>query len=102
MENIVEKQKLEEFLRLPRESSDGTTIEVFTMGGCYKLHEMVKLFFPDAEAWYDGENGHVYSYIFGSLYDINGVHEIEDGIIPVKGNYTDRWVNEAKTWRYVC
>lgn len=93
-------ERLDEFLRLLRESSDGTTIEVFTKGGCYKLHEMVKLFFPEAEAWYDGENGHVYTFIFGGLYDIFGRHEPRNDVIPIKGNYTDSWLREAEKWRY--
>ena len=47
---------------------------IYLNGGCYKLYELLKIHFPDAVAWYDGIDGHVYTEISGRYYDIVGEH----------------------------
>lgn len=46
---------------------------IFTQGGCYRLHLMLKRFWPDALPVINATGDHVGSLIGGEVYDINGV-----------------------------
>lgn len=94
--------KVLQFIALLRDSCD-LSIVIYTSGGCFKLYQMLKLFFPKAEVWYDGQLGHVYTKIGRFFYDINGSYPL---------NYTVRinhkWykletepliLNQAKDWK---
>jgi len=50
----------------------------FTDGGCFQLYKVLKELYPEAEAWYDYIDGHVYTKIGDTLYDIHGAHHRND------------------------
>ena len=54
-----------------RESFPGA-VTVYTRGGCWEFHRILKAAFPDAQPFYDPVHGHVYTKIDGSFYDIKG------------------------------
>lgn len=75
-----------EFIRSLRESFNGSEI-VYTQGSCYQLYLILKGLYPEAEAYYDDIEGHVYTKIGDKLYDIYGelTNEITLSIIkPLK------------------
>lgn len=43
---------------------------VYTMGGCYQFHLILKTAFPDAIPMYSAKLGHVVTEIDGTLYDL--------------------------------
>lgn len=45
---------------------------VYTRGGCYGLYEILRVVFPEADAYYDPIEGHVYTKIGNFFYDITG------------------------------
>lgn len=45
----------------------------FLHGLCWALFAHLRLFFPQAVAWYDPVVGHVYTEIDGVFYDVRGV-----------------------------
>ena len=49
----------------------------FTDGGCFQLYRVLKELYPEAEAWYDYVDGHVYTRIGDTLYDIGGAYHCE-------------------------
>jgi hypothetical protein len=49
------------------------TTELYTNGQCYQFFLILRTVFPEAEAWYDYHEGHVYSKIGRYWYDIRGV-----------------------------
>lgn len=49
-------------------------VELYTQGQCYNFHLILREVFPDAVAWYDPVEGHVYSKIGDCWYDIRGRH----------------------------
>lgn len=48
---------------------------MFTQGKCYQLYLMLSDLYPQAVAWYEPVDGHVFTEIDGKFYDINGEHE---------------------------
>lgn len=48
---------------------------MFTQGKCYQLYLMLADLYPQAVAWYEPIQGHVFTEIDGKYYDINGEHE---------------------------
>lgn len=49
---------------------------LYTQGQCYNFYKILKSVFPEAECWYAQIEGHVYSKIGDSWYDIRGRYEI--------------------------
>lgn len=49
---------------------------MFTQGKCYQLYLMLSDLYPQAVAWYEPVDGHVFTEIDGKFYDINGEHEV--------------------------
>ena len=45
-----------------------------TCGKCYRFALILKDRFPEAEIWYSGVEGHVYTKIGNIFYDIRGYH----------------------------
>jgi len=60
---------VEELITAIRQSFGGS-IAVYTMGNCYQFYEILKVAFPYAEAYYDGN--HVWTKIGDDYYDIRG------------------------------
>lgn len=60
---------VEEFITAVRQSFGGS-VAVYTMGNCYQFYEILKVVFPYAEAYYDGN--HVWTKIGDDYYDIRG------------------------------
>ena len=48
--------------------------QLYMEGQCYAFHLILRSIFPYAQAWYSPSEGHVYSRIYGSYYDIRGLH----------------------------
>lgn len=48
------------------------SVVAYTEGDCYKLYKLLKLVWPEAEAWYDFVKGHVLTQIGQTFYDIKG------------------------------
>ena len=79
-----------------REATPGAE-KIYTQGACFHLFLTLKLAFPEAECWYDGVYGHVYTKIGGRFYDINGEARLsESPIYPLLQE--PRIYNEAFTW----
>lgn len=55
-----------------RESFDNSVL-VYTNGGCYKFHKILKSIFPEAKGYYNSD--HVITEIDGRFYDITGEAE---------------------------
>lgn len=60
-----------EFLTKLRESAD-IQYKVFTEGSCFKLYEIIKTVFPQAEAYWSDRDGHCITKVDGEFYDIGG------------------------------
>lgn len=45
-------------------------VHIFTAGGCFRLHLILRAIWPEAEPWYDGD--HVITKIGNHWYDITG------------------------------
>jgi hypothetical protein len=54
-------------------TSDPYIATIYTKGGCYRLHLMLKQIWPDALPVINATGDHVGSLIGGEVYDINGV-----------------------------
>lgn len=48
--------------------------ELYINGQCYNFFLILQSIYPEAEAWYDYVEGHVYSKIGKYWYDIRGKH----------------------------
>lgn len=48
------------------------SVEIYMNGGCYGLFLVLQEVFPEADAYYDPIEGHVYTKIGDHFYDING------------------------------
>ena len=58
---------------------------IFKNGGCYRFHKLVSCVFPEAEAYYDPIEGHVYTLIDGRFFDISGERvEGTDILLPIE------------------
>lgn len=51
-------------------SSFGSSISIYTQGNCYQFYEILKVIFPNAEPYFDGN--HVWTKIDNDFYDITG------------------------------
>lgn len=83
------------FIDLLRESHKSME-SIFLNGSCLYLFDMLKLLFPEAEAYYDG--GHVATKINGLYYDITGIIDGKN-YLPIEEYYgedTDRLISELK------
>ncbi len=59
---------------------------------CYAFHKLMKLYFPEAIAYYN--NNHVVSMIDGVLYDIHGVVTDTDiPYLPMIEVYGQHWID---------
>lgn len=48
------------------------SVTVYTRGGCWEFYQILKAAFPDAEPFYDHCDGHVYTKIGDTFFDIKG------------------------------
>lgn len=62
---------VEKFIRLLADSVPDAD-RVYREGNCFKLFLLLRHVWPNAEAWYDQVEGHVYTKIGKSWYDIRG------------------------------
>lgn len=61
-----------DFIKLIRES-DRYIQAIYTQGGCYQFHLILKRLFSPVECLINVEKDHVVTKIGGKLYDINGI-----------------------------
>ena len=78
-----------------RESFTGAEY-VYTHGSCYKLYQLLKLFYPDAKAMITEDGGHVVTEINGEYYDIHG-YSTQEKLRPYSGQ-----LDEAKFSLWDC
>lgn len=77
--------------------SFGASISVYTMGNCYQFYEILKVAFPEAEPYWDGN--HVWTKIGDRFYDIKG----EADLSGRKLEYMDweltgnKWTDERRS-----
>lgn len=60
------------FIKLIRES-DRYIEAIYTQGGCYQFHLILKKLFPHSEGLINAKKDHVVTRIEGTLFDIRGV-----------------------------
>lgn len=53
-------------------------VQVYTMGSCYRLYEILKTVFKNAEPWCYKSHSHVLTKIDGYFYDITGEIEVNE------------------------
>ena len=52
---------------------EGSMVDVFTSGGCYRLYELLTYAFPTAEAYFSNPHrNHIVTKIGNDFYDIKG------------------------------
>lgn len=83
-----------------RESS-GSSIAIYTYGGCYQFYEILKTIIPDAEAFYDGN--HVWTKINYKFYDILGERTSCDALLTpiidqerIDSLSVNKWTDERR------
>jgi hypothetical protein len=76
--------KVEIFLKQLRESAD-IIYKIYTDGSCYKLYEILKVFYPDAIPYWSDRDNHCLVKIKDSFYDIGGI--INKEWVEEKGYY---------------
>jgi len=82
-------------------ASFGASIAVYTCGNCYQLYEILKMVFPDAEA-FESKSGHVFTKIDGEFYDIRGKLDINQPLIPITDSKRieslskNKWTDERR------
>ena len=75
------EKKVLEFITTVR-ASFGGSIAIYTCGNCYQFYEILKIVFPDAEAF---DVGHVITKIDGNFYDIRGKFNVDNlRLTPIK------------------
>lgn len=62
----------------------------FLNGDCFLFHTLLKGFFPEAVPFYDGN--HVYSMVYGRLWDCRGLR-----LYPLEAE--PRIYEQAKDWK---
>ena len=94
------EEKVLEFITTVR-ASFGGSIAVYTCGNCYQFYEILKIVFPDAEAFDAG--GHVYTKIDNNFYDIRGKFNVDRlKLIPItepdriKSLSSNKWTDERR------
>ncbi len=65
------RRDVERFLELLRDTHPSFRT-IYTQGGCYHLHLILRSIWPQAELWYAHCPGHVWTRIDGVFFDING------------------------------
>lgn len=82
-----------------RKVNNDMVVNMFTQGGCYQYHKMLKVVFPNAIAWYDPIEAHVYTEIDGRYFDIKGEHKFRENWFKMDDFKVD-FTKEAENWRY--
>ena len=67
---------MEQFIKIIR-NSDQYIEAIYTEGGCYQFHLILKHLFPSSEPWINASRDHVVTKYKGKLYDITG--EVKNG-----------------------
>jgi hypothetical protein len=62
---------IHQFIRAIRKT-DQYIYHIYTQGGCYQFHLLLKKLFPESEPCINHTNDHVVTLYKGKLYDING------------------------------
>lgn len=65
--------EIEKFLARLRDAHPSMP-DIFKYGGCFELFRILRVLYPNAEAWYAWQQGHVYTKIGEYWYDIDGKH----------------------------
>ena len=62
-------------------SSFCSSIAIYTQGNCYQFYEILKVVFPNAEPYFDGN--HVWTKIDNDFYDITGKIDNNIKLYPI-------------------
>ena len=87
------------FIKVSRESFPQASI-IYTFGGCYGFHQILKLVFPSAIAYQTTDGDHVVSKIGNRLYDIDG--ECVNGLGKTFDDYTRMTPSQIDHWEGVA
>lgn len=71
--------------------SDENMACIYTMGGCYKLHLVIKSLITHAKPYINDSNNHIITLVSGQFFDINGRVDVK----MVRGRYG----YDYKGWR---
>lgn len=69
-------------------------VQLYTQGNCYGFARLLQHQYPHAVIWYDRVEGHIYTRIGGTWYDIRGAHYQRLGkrpLDPREGHPPHRW-----------
>ena len=72
-------------------------VKVYSEGGCWEFHKILRMVFPAAIPFYDGN--HVTTLIEGKFYDITG--EVSEWS-PKVFSLEDQQGLRADEWKYTC
>jgi len=101
--NIGDMIDILEFITTVR-ASFGASIATYTVGNCYQFYEILKVVFPEAEAYESG--GHVITKLNNKFYDIRGEVDITNiKAIPVVDDRIEslsknKWTDERRKIEY--
>lgn len=92
--------KQEKILELIKEirNSHPSMEEIFTNGSCYNLYCILKVCFPQAEAYYDGN--HIITEVEGCFYDIKGQIMPSYNHTPLEDRYSLNTLMKVKHQLY--
>lgn len=97
--DLIDTEVLE-FISLIRDVATKEMERIFTLGGCYQFHLILKNRFPDAEAFKlvneEGNLSHVITMINNRFYDINGEIEPLENFRPMN----NKDIMTAETFKY--
>lgn len=92
-------KKVIAFIKTVRESFHDSYI-VFSYGGCYGFYQILKFVFPEAKAYFaNNEEGHIYTKIGDTFYDIKGKKYSTDKTLLLSREDHERWVGVANGQR---
>lgn len=87
-------EKMNFFIKVLRESSSYIPV-IFLNGSCYKFYLMLKKIAPDCELRINKSKTHVVTYFKGKCFDINGIVDGDDYIIPDNSD-----IKMIETWSF--
>lgn len=89
-----------DFILLIRDTANKEMVRIFTCGGCYRFHLILKRAFPEAVPYMvissDDKIKHVVTKINDKFYDVNGIYENIDEIRPMN----DEQMQFAEGFKY--
>lgn len=94
--------KVERLINAIRRSNPDSEY-VYTRGLCFEFFLILRSMFPEANAYYSQEEGHVWTEIDGKFYDIYGMHfELPKDIEKIDWTMTDKPSRWSGRFEFNC